>query len=469
MKSIRTFLTIVIMSSITLMVFLNTLNGYQDSVDKAEQLFDTELVDKAHLLLVAFSSIRNNDNNGLYVTQKEPMNLLSNKFFAFQVWQNKNLLLSSPNADTKAIGQFNDGFQKNNFLGHRWRVYAQYNQAADLWIFTSERMDIRYMISENIILQSIFPVVIMLPVLALIVWFIISFGLRPLKNLSHALSTKRADDLSTLSISKQPIELIQVVSSINDLFARLREAFLREKRFASDAAHELRTPISAIKIHLHNLAHQLPENEPSFIQLNASVKRMGHLVEQILNLNRTTLEQYTNKFASIDLYVLAQNVIANNYQQFEQKNIQIELKSMSQNETCCIMGDMHTLEILLNNLLSNACKYIPDNAFVWISIFCDKETQTPIIQIMDSGPGVSEDKYQRLFDRFYRLDGDRHASGTSGCGLGLAIVKQIADLHQAAIHFSATDYSQLVINQNTNTTMGKGLSIKIVFPKEHKK
>ncbi len=467
MKSIRTFLIIVILSTVTLMAFLSALNGYQDSMAKAEQLFDSELVDKSHLLLQAFLA-RTLIDNKIDMTSTQPLNATvsensaslikdieleneqmaaENNFFAFQIWHQGNLLLRSSHAPQKAIAHFEKGFNDSNFLNHRWRTYSYYNNTSNLWILTAERTDIRYVLAENIILDSILPVVIMLPLLGILIWTIVSFGLSPLRKLAKELGNKRVDDLSPLSIDEQPIELIQVVNSTNDLLKRLKSSFLREKRFASDAAHELRTPISAIKIHLHNLAAMVPENEHSFLQLKSSVDRMGHLVEQILNLNRTSPDQYISRFNTIDLYKLAQELIIREYPQFNEKNIQLALEG----EPCNIEGDPFALEVLLQNLMTNACKYTPDGGSVIVTI---SEKQTDIqLQIQDSGPGVPKEQYERVFDRFYRLNGDSHDSGTMGCGLGLAIVQQIVELHQAKITLGHSSFSS-------------GLLVNIIFPKE---
>lgn len=433
MNSIKTFLLIVMLAALTLMIFLSALNGYRDSLIKAEQLFDSQLVDKAQLLSVSLSEPAttpevNKKNNDI-------------DFFIFQIWRDNQLILHSIKSPNTPIAPMIQGFSDRNFLNHRWRTYSHYNQDSNVWILTAERMDIRYSLAENVILESVLPVVIMLPLLGILIWTIISYGLSPLRKLATELGNKRADDLSPLAIEKQPVELKQVVNSTNDLLQRLKSSFQREKRFASDAAHELRTPISAIKIHLHNLSKTIPNEDHSFKQLQSSVDRMGHLVEQILALNRTSHEKYVTRFKTVDIYNLTQEVIVREYKQFDKKNMQIALEG----EHCNIEGDPFALDVLVQNLLSNACKYTPEGGSVLVTIHCDKSNAT--FQVEDSGPGVPEQQYERLFDRFYRLNGDCHDSGTIGCGLGLAIVKQIVDLHHAKISLSHSSFpSGLLVN-----------------------
>ncbi len=448
MKSIRIFLIVALLASMTLLIFISALNGYQDSMVKAEQLFDTQLVDKAHLLSITFSSSQIKNPDKLLPEQNRTINISE---FAFQVWLNNKLLLHSSNTSMNPIVAFKQGFSDVNFSNNRWRVYSYYHKTLSLWIFTAERADLRYEIAENIILESVLPVVYMLPILGILIWMIISYGLSPLKKLAYDLGNKQADDLSPITIDKQPIELIQLINSSNDLFRRLKASFQREKRFASDAAHELRTPISAIKIHLHNLsqidANNLEDQKQNFSELKISVDRMEHLVEQILNLSRISPDNYSNQFKAIDLNSLTQKVIAREYSQYENKHIKLELEGVS----AIVEGDYFALDVLLQNLLSNACKYTPEHGTVLLSII--KQTSSIILKIEDSGPGVPESQYGRLFDRFYRLDGDCHSSGTIGCGLGLSIVQQIVELHQATITF---DRSNLL----------HGLSVLIEFKKQ---
>lgn len=462
MKSIRFFLSIVILSTITLMAFLSALNGYRDSMNKAEQIFDSKLVDKAHLLSIAFTarhstnknlsddkndSVQYQENEEQELSGENKKNSHSDVFFAFQIWQGDKLLLRSPHAPKVAIAYYEKGFKNRNFLHHRWRTYSYYNQDSNLWVITAERMDRRYVLAENIVLETILPVVIMLPILGILIWSIITYGLSPLRTLAKELGNKRADDLTPLSIDKQPVELIQVVNSTNDLFQRLKASFLREKHFSSDAAHELRTPISAIKIHLHNLSHLISPDENSFIQLKLSVDRMGHLVEQILNLNRTSAEQFSARFSRLNIYSLVQDIIVREYDLFEENKLQVALEG----KPCHIQGDPFAIELLVQNLITNACKYTPEDGSVVITVNDDNDHV--FLQIEDSGPGVPEEQYGRLFDRFYRLHGDCHTSGTIGCGLGLSIVQQIVELHHAEISLGQSSFPS-------------GLLVKVIFSKK---
>lgn len=248
MKSIRIFLVVVLLATITLTVFLSALHGYRSSMEEAQQLFDIKLSDTARLLAATGSPGR---------VSGQPIPAASQ--FAFQVWQDGRMIQQSTNAPATPIAHFEPGYQYTNFSNYRWRVYAFPETAGQRWVFTAERVDLRNELAEDIIMQSVLPVVATLPPLGLLIWLIVGYGLSPLRQLARQLHEKRADDLGALSVDRQPYELRQLVVSTNDLLRRLEASFTREKHFASDAAHELRTPISALKVHLHNLAQDLPE------------------------------------------------------------------------------------------------------------------------------------------------------------------------------------------------------------------
>ena len=172
---------------------------------------------------------------------------------------------------------------------------------------------------------------------------------------------------------------------------------------------------------------------------------MEHLVEQILSLYRTTPDQYMANFEYLNLYEITQQSIAQQYSTFETKDQQIELFGNSAWLQC----DRFTIETLLNNLISNASKYTPEHGQIEISISEDDDYIR--LKIEDSGPGIPEDKYHRVFDRFYRLDGDQHDSDIEGCGLGLSIVQHIVQLHHGEIQLSHSKFPT-------------GLAITVAFP-----
>lgn len=433
MNSIRTFLVAVILSIMTLGIFISALDGYRSGISDAQQLFDSELADTAQLLSVVRDDYHPGDTADLETTR-----------YVFQIWQGDTLLLRSANSPEELIAPLKSGFHDRNFNNYRWRTYSLYSEPGRRWVITADRLDIRNSLAENIVLDSVLPVLVLLPVLAVVIWIVVGRGLAPLQRLANVLGHKRADDLSPIPLKNQPVELTMLARAANDLLGRLEASFEREKQFTANAAHELRTPVSALKIHLHNLSEELPDGEERLQALVTVTDRMGHLIEQMLALHRTTNDQFIANFTSLDLYALVQDVIVDKYASLEDKNQQLEFRGVNS----VLRADQFALETLMQNLLSNAVKYTPEGGSILITM--TDSGSTIILRIEDSGPGIPVDQYVSVFNRFQRIDGDRSSSGVAGCGLGLSIVSQIVELHQA----------QMTLGRSEE--LG-GLSVSIVF------
>ncbi len=433
MKSIRFFLILSLLAAVTLGNFIAAVYGYKSSMAEAEALLDTQLADTAALILTMRPA-------------RTKVSSPPSERLAFQIWTaDQTLVQRSENSSLVPIGKFEQGYRDENFAEYRWRVLSQFDEDSAVWLMVAERIDIRIDLADDIILRALLPIIISLPLIAAIVWLLVGNGLSLIGTLAAELRTKRADDLTRLETSDPPVELVPVVDAINDLLRRLDESIKRERRFSSDAAHELRTPISALKVHVHNLAKQFPENNEQLAELDRDIGRLSHLVEQIMILYRTAPEHYQASMQAINLQTLAQSVIAELYTDVDHKNQTISLESTSQS----IIGDEDSLTILLTNLIQNASKYSPQGSSITVSV--DKEELGIRLGVKDTGPGIPLTEINQVFDRFRRVGGDRHESAVEGCGLGLSIVKHIASLHQANISLH-------------NNDDGPGLSVSVFFP-----
>ena len=301
MHSIRNFLIILLLAIITLAIFAASLHGYRSSMEKAEELFDRQLKDFALLLAsVKFDANKNQ--------------ILDDESKAIQVWSQEGILVIRSEQVTEThIAEFKAGYSYSNFKDLRWRVYAHQSLIDQRWIMVGEPVNVRFTLAESVILDSVIPIVFIIPLLGLMIWAVVGKGLSPLGKLAQQLTAKQSDDLIPIPLANQPVELLTVTQSINALMMRLSDAFDRERRFASDAAHELRTPISVLKVQLHNLSQTLPKNIEGLEGLKQGVDRMEHLVEQILALYRSSPEQLKNEFTRVDIYRLAQDVIGRVY------------------------------------------------------------------------------------------------------------------------------------------------------------
>lgn len=401
---------------------------------KAEKLFDMQLEGVSGLLLTVYYNPSIVEGAPDTAEMSDSYRLDSSMEFLYQVWTDgvENRLVGG--FKREPLTHFEEGFSEQNLLGYRWRLLTRYNPEKKLWIMVGERTDLRFILAENVVVQSILPILIGLPVAAVFIWWLIGSGLSILNRLAQDLTSKQVDDLSAIYYENTPTELSTVVDSINRLFNRLDQSFQRERNFASDAAHELRTPISALKVHIYNLKHQCHKNPEIVDAIESDLLRLEHLVEQILLLYRTTPENYNSKKAMIDLKELLIESVAQMYPDFERKHQAFELQA---DKSLFVQGDSNFINILLSNLLSNANKYTPQSGRVIVTL--SEESQWIWLVVKNSGPGIPEADYNRVFDRFYRMGGDRHASNEPGCGLGLSIVKHIAELHKAKTVLSKTE------------------------------
>jgi two-component system sensor histidine kinase QseC len=406
-------------------------------MEHAEDLLDRQLSDTAEIIYTL--------SGGNVESKHDQADRLS-----FQIWASPgSLLANSANAPESPISVFEEGFRDENFLGYRWRVLSRYYANDGRWIMVAERIDIRISLTNDVIVQSIFPILLSLPILAAIIWLVVSNGLVQMNRLASEVANKRADDLSQLTVKDPPSELASIVSSINDLLARLERSVARERRFSVDSAHELRTPLAAIKVHAHNLVAEHPELDSELREFEHDLGRLGHLIEQMIALYRTSPEHYQARMRRLVLAPVVQAVIGDLYTEFERRQQTISLQAQTEE----ITGDTNSLKIMIGNLLQNASKYSGSGAEVTVSI--EALDHAVRLSVIDNGPGIAEENLPRIKDRFYRSGGDRSAASASGCGLGLSIVEHIAQLHQAVVRIS-------------NVENGSGLEVVVDFPLQMK-
>lgn len=442
MRSIRSFLVIAMLAAITLTSFVATLHGYRAGVKAAQTLFDAQLSDTASLIAALIATLppptARDEELGFAPSAGQAV---------FQVWNSsQRLVLHSSDAPQSAMAPLVPGFHDRNFLDQHWRVLVRYVPTGEHWIQVAQRADVRYLLANSVVMESVVAVMISLPIAALFIWMIVGHGLRVLDQLAAQLGRKQAADLSPIDLRNPPREVAMIAAAINALLYRLERSFERERRLTADAAHELRTPIAALKVHLHNLAGRLPPGDPALARFRGEVARLEHLIAQILLLYRMEPEHYRANMETLDLTEVARAAIAARYEDFDRRGQHIELHG----ERHCIHGDRFALTTLIDNLLTNANRYTPEGGEILVTIDDTSGGDVRLV-VADSGPGMPATERARVFDRFYRVGGDRHTGG--GSGLGLSIVKLIADLHGAHI-----------VLEPSALGGGSGLAVQIDFP-----
>lgn len=446
MISIRWFLTLTLIALIVLVSFLSSLRGYRESMAEAQTLFDLQLLEHVRLLslLNPASYLQGGAlvmDDSLVLTPAE-LALSSQLLVVYQIFDAEGrLIIRSDSSPEQNMAAFESGYQHAEFNGYGWRALVTQDPRDGHWVMAAQRLDVRYRLAETVTLQAVLPTVIGVPVAGLLIWLIVGLGLRPIQVLAANVRAREAGDLSPVKLEDVPAELLPLTQSTNDLLTRLAMAFEREKQFAADAAHELRTPISILKVQLHNLLHELHNRAPaaneatchSLRELGEGIDNLAHLIEQILVLNRSTPDQYMSQFAPVDLLALAKEVVSNDFSQILDREQIFSLEGTG----VTVIGDATALRALIQNLLMNASKYTPVGGQIRVSV--SRQADGAEISFEDSGPGIPPAEYSRVFDRFYRLGVDRQRGSVSGSGLGLAIVKHIADMHGASISLSRSE------------------------------
>ncbi|MDG1733012.1 MAG: ATP-binding protein [Thalassotalea sp.] len=426
MISIRRYQLLVILSIITLIAFFAALKGYSASMERAEQLFDGQLKSLANALIII-------------ETKDKSIGTGQHSEFAFQIWKNKQLFLHSDNTPRTAIKNFNEGFSDINFSGKRWRSFSYTDEVNDKWIIVAQPIATRFELAEEMTLAAVSPLVFSIPLIALFISFAVKRSLKPINQLSQLLNAKQAKDLTPISIERNSKELMPITDTLNDLLLRLGDAFTREQRFAADVAHELRTPISVVKVNAHNLKNECDklminnqDTEVNFADLEQGIDRLASVVEQILLLNKTNHEHLSVHFSQLNLQRLGQEVISEIYNEIDQQQQSIELDA----DQLFINGDEVSLKIALQNLILNASKYAGRKCHIKVTV---KELAGLLhLSVEDTGPGIEASELPKVLQRFYRGESLLQQSTIKGSGLGLSIVKQIANLHNAKLELAAS-------------------------------
>lgn len=428
MRSIRNFLIVVLLSVICLVNFVGALHGYQRSIAKAEQLLAQQLQDKGQLLLESYRSRATAAAVASdWPVEQKPLEQWFEEGLLFQIWRGDTLLQHSTNAPLQPFAdpaEQHQSIQQRFYRGRQW--HYQFIHREPLLLIVAQHQSRYSGLIEDMIVESILPIIWVLPIIGLLIWWVVKHGLSPLRRLAAILRLRNDRDLTALEDGAYPVEISTVVTAINQLLARLQLAFARERRFAADAAHELRTPLAALKVNLHNLqraADDPTQRQAVLTALESSVDRMSHSIEQILALHRFSPEQFASHVEQFDLTQLARQCIAECYPLIKTKQQSIALLGAP----CTLQGDKFGLATLLRNLIDNASKYTPEGGQITVQI--ESLPSCARLQVEDSGTGIAEHEREQVTARFYRIGGDRHHSGVSGSGLGLSIVESITQLH----------------------------------------
>lgn len=362
------------------------------------------------------------------------------KKIAFQVWTPEGRpVLASPRSNTEAL-PLELGYHWVEAYGFRWRTFTLQDPATGFWIRSLQREDIRQELSQELALGNVAPLLLGIPVMIIGLVLAIHLAFRPLRRLEQPVRNMAPERIHPLDSRLAPREVSGLVSAVNGLLARLDNALERERQFSADAAHELRTPLAALRLNLERLSEGKQGHTE---ELLAAVDRMAHLVEQMLLLSRVD-KAPPQAPQSLDLHELLQDTVAEVAPLALARDVELALHLDGQ--PAQMEGYPALIQTLVRSCLSNAIQYSPKAGHVTVTLTTAKDHFN--LAICDQGPGIAPENRARALSRFVRLD---QRKGT-GAGLGLAIAQRIAELHQGSLTLEA------------RADGGAGLCVQVTLP-----
>ena len=345
-----------------------------------------------------------------------------------QVWRADGIMLYRSPSARLLPPQAVIGFSDVQAAGEPYRVYTL--ETTTQVIQVAQAVSARRRMAGQLALRAVLPVALLAPVLMLIVGWVVGRALAPVQQLRRQLAARRADDLAPLPVAGLPAEVAPLVAEMNGLLARLDAAWRQLSDFTADAAHELRSPLAALRLQVQGLQRaDSPEaRQVATERLLAGVDRATRLVEQLLALARHDGDGGGAAIdaAPVDLVALARRALHDAASEAQAR--QIELRGPGDAVPVIVPGQSDALAVLLRNLIDNALKHTLAGGVVQVSAH-QGEGGAPALVVEDSGPGIPPEERQRVLDRFYRVPG---APG-HGSGLGLAIVQAVARRHGARV------------------------------------
>jgi two-component system, OmpR family, sensor histidine kinase QseC len=398
-----------------------------------DELLDGHLAQAAALLVV--QQVREIEDDGHGRDIDAPTLHRYAPKVAFQVFHEGRLALRSANAPAAAMAgtgrRFEAGFTTVQIGGVDWRVFAARGAERDVQVFVGEQTRSRAAILWAVLRSTLWPMAVALPLLTLAAWWAVRQGVAPLRDLGRTLAERQPQALEPIVLTHAPSEMAPMLAALNGLFERIAGLMAAERRFTADAAHELRTPIAAIRAQAQVALGEADEAARRHA-LQATLQgcdRATRLVDQLLTLSRVEAGA-APAMTALDLSALVRQVVAELAPLALHKRQTIAVDAA---QPARMQGDATLLAVLVRNLVDNAIRYSPPGAIVNVGV--TTQAGRVLLKVEDSGPGMSESDRQRLGERFFRVVG----TGQDGSGLGTSIVRRIAAAHQASIEVRRSD------------------------------
>lgn len=425
--SLRRRLLLFLSAAIAVFGLMQGIGAYRGALQQADALFDDHLKQLAYSMRGGPPRMERGspfeDNTGLNV----------------QIWGADGVLLFRTERSVlppRAVL----GFSDITVDGTSYRVYTV--QTALQTVQIAQDVSARNARARALALRAIVPAALLAPLLMLVVWWVVSRSLAPVESTRRRLAARAAEDFSPLPDAQLPEEVRPLVHELNALFGRVQAAFETQRHFVADAAHELRSPLTALKLQAQALRRaELREDpaahEAAVARLNQGIERAIHLVGQLLALAREEAAPARSPGEpgpTADLQEVLRLAVADVLPQAQAAGIDLGVADASEQGAAPVAGDTEALRVLLRNLLDNAVKYTPAPGRVDVAL--RRAGAEAVLSVEDSGPGIAPEDRARVFDRFFRAENNPTAA--AGSGLGLAIVRAIAARHGAEVRLDAS-------------------------------
>ena len=396
--------------------------AFADSRRHTAELFDAQLEEYAEVL-AAIGAHEAHEIEGTVTSLQHG----SGPGVTYQVFQTDGRLLMVSHAAPAEPLTRGDGFGFAQSDGKQWRVLRRTLPATSLVVIVAQEMAARQALVRDLAWVLVLPILLGLPLMAAGVWLAVAKSLKPLDEVAAQVQRRASDRLDPVGDDHAPREVVPLVDALNALLGRVARSLENERRFTGDAAHELRTPLAALKTQAQ-VALTVASDERRRNALNlvvAGVDRASRLIDQLLSLARLDAAVAPTG-AVIDLARAAREAAADFEAAARERGVQIELRC-ADGEPPRIVGDDQMLHLLLRNLIENALRHAPRGGRVRVEARLAEGSA--VLTVSDSGPGVPAALRSRIFDRFFRGD----YPGPEGSGLGLSIVQRVVDLHRGRI------------------------------------
>jgi len=416
--SLRGRLLWFLLAAITIAAVAQASIAYRTALNDADQIFDYHMQQMA-LSLRSRVPLTNAEDNNVDTP------ITGNDDLVVQVWSPDGVRMFRSASHAHLPQRAVLGFSNVRANGTTYRIFSIQTDTQTVQV--AQDLAVRRSMASNLALRTLGPIAVMMPILMLVVWWVVSGSLEPVARVRKQVASRQADDLSPVSEAGLPDEVRPLVQELNLLFGRVRTAFDAQQHFVADAAHELRTPLAALKLQVQSLERSdSPDAKRVAVgRLTAGIERATRLVEQLLVLARQEASAAGGApDQPVDVGGLARRAVADLAGVAQAKGIDLGVQRA---DAADVSGQPDSLMILLRNLVDNAIKYTPQGGTVDVSVTAQDRNVT--VTVEDSGPGIPPAERERVFDRFYRVPG----SDAAGSGLGLAIIKSIAERHGATL------------------------------------